>query len=78
MGHFNPEKKFFLKVKKCPFFWAKVPYLENEKGISWMNALFCWKESALFAVSSKDSVKAISDVIETPYFQKILFDSWTK
>jgi hypothetical protein len=43
---------------------AKVP----EKSISWMNALFCWKESALFS-SSKDSVKAISDVIETPYFR---------
>jgi hypothetical protein len=34
-----------------------------------MNALFCWKESAIFAVF-KNSVKAISDIIETPYFQK--------
>jgi hypothetical protein len=40
----------FLKVKKVPFFWAKVPHLKNEKSIYWMNALFCWKESALFAV----------------------------
>jgi hypothetical protein len=25
-------------------------HLKNEKSVSWMNALFCWKESALFAV----------------------------
>ena len=24
----------FLKVKKVPFFWAKVPQLQNEKSIS--------------------------------------------
>ena len=35
-----------------------------------MNALFCWKELCPFS-SSKDSVKAISDIIETPYFQNI-------
>jgi hypothetical protein len=40
-----------------------MPHLKNEKSISWINALFFWKENAFFAV---DSVKAISDVIETP------------
>jgi hypothetical protein len=35
-----------------------------------MNALFFWKESALFAVR-----KAISDVIETPYFKTFSFGS---
>jgi hypothetical protein len=39
----NMLPHLFLKVKK-------VPHLENEKSISGMNALFCWKESALFAV----------------------------
>ena len=39
------------------------------------HALFCWKESSLLACGSKDSVKAISDVAETPYFQKFSFDS---
>jgi hypothetical protein len=38
-----------------------------------MNALFCWKESALFAVVK--TVNAISDVLETPYFQKFLCGS---
>jgi hypothetical protein len=28
-----PPHTHFLKVKKCPFFWAKVPYLKNEKSI---------------------------------------------
>jgi hypothetical protein len=37
-----------------------------------MNALFCWKESALFAVV-KTAAKAISDVIEAPYFQTFSF-----
>jgi hypothetical protein len=40
----------FLKVKKVPFWGAKVLHLQNVKSISWINALFCWKESALFAV----------------------------
>jgi hypothetical protein len=30
-GHVPPN---FLKVKKVPFFWAKVPHLKNEKSIS--------------------------------------------
>ena len=38
MGHVSPPH-FFFKVKRCPFFWAKVPHLKNEKSISWMNAL---------------------------------------
>ena len=41
-----------------------------------MNALFCWKESALFAVvktRSYDSVKAISDVIETRFILVVFF-----
>jgi hypothetical protein len=37
-----------------------------------MNAIFCWKENALFAVILNDTVNAISDVIETPYFQNRL------
>jgi hypothetical protein len=42
-----------------------MPHLKNEKSISSINALFFWKENVC---SSKDSIKAISDVIETPYF----------
>jgi hypothetical protein len=50
-GGMCPPPSLSLKVKKCPFtVWVKVPHLKNEKSISWMNALFCWKESALFAV----------------------------
>jgi hypothetical protein len=49
MGACAPPPTHFKSGKKCPFFWAKVPHLKNEKSITWMNALFCWKESALFA-----------------------------
>jgi hypothetical protein len=40
-------------LKKVPFLGAKVAHLQNEKSISRMNALFYWKESALFAVVKK-------------------------
>jgi hypothetical protein len=41
----------FLKVKKVPFFWAKVPQLQNEKKyfLNKRPLLICWKESAFFA-----------------------------
>jgi hypothetical protein len=75
-GHVPPPH-FFWKWKKCPFFWAKVSRLKNEKSISWMNALFCRETKSPFR-SSKASVNAISDVIETPYLQKFSFCSWTR
>jgi hypothetical protein len=60
----------FLKVKKVPFFWAKVPQLQNEKKY-FLNKRPLLLERKCLSCSSKDSIKAISDVIETPYFQKI-------
>jgi hypothetical protein len=60
----------FLKVKKVPFFWAKVPQLQNEKK-------YFLNKPPSFAGKKvpKDSIKAISDVVETPYFQKFSFGS---
>jgi hypothetical protein len=34
IGAMSPPPPTFLKVKKCPFFWAKVSHLKNEKSIS--------------------------------------------
>jgi hypothetical protein len=64
----------FLKVKKVPFFWAKVPQLQNEKKY-FLNKLPLLLERKCLFYSSKDSIKTISDVIETPYFQKFSFGS---
>jgi hypothetical protein len=77
-----PEKykeNFFLyisgeKVKKVPFFCAKVPQLQNEKKYFLNKRPLLLERKCLFC-SSKDSIKAISDVIETPYFQKFSFGS---
>jgi hypothetical protein len=65
--------------EKVTFFWAKVPHLKNEKSISWMNGIksISLLERKCPFCSSKDSVKAISEVIETPYFQTFSFGSWT-
>jgi hypothetical protein len=62
MGHVPPPPPpLFLKVKKVPFFLGlNAPFKERKK---------------YFLSSSKDSVKAISDVIETKYFQKFSFGS---
>jgi hypothetical protein len=70
----NVPPPLFLKVKKVPFFWAKVPQLQNEKKYLLNKRPLLLERKCLFC-SSKDSIKAISDVIETPYFQKFSFGS---
>jgi hypothetical protein len=51
MGHVLPPPHFFKSGKSALFQGpVKSAHLKNEKSSSWMNAFFCWKESALFAV----------------------------
>ena len=64
----------FLKVKKVPFFLGlNAPFKERKKYFLNKRPLFLERKCPFR--SSKDSVKAISDVIETAYFQKISFGS---
>ena len=68
----------FLKVKKVPFFLGlNAPFKERKKYFLNKRPLFLERKCPFH--SSKDSVKAISDVIamviETPYFQKFSFGS---
>jgi hypothetical protein len=64
----------FLKVKKVPFFLGlNAPFKERKK--YFLNKRHLFLERKCPFRSSKDSVKAISDVIETAYFQKFSFSS---
>jgi hypothetical protein len=64
----------FLKVKKVPFFLGlNAPFKERKKYFLNKRPLFLERKCPFR--SSKDSVKAISDVIETPYFKKFSFGS---
>jgi hypothetical protein len=68
----------FLKVKKVPFFLGlNAPFKERKKYFLNKRPLFLERKCPFH--SSKDSVKAISDVIamviETPYFQTFSFGS---
>jgi hypothetical protein len=55
-----------LKVKKVPFFLGlNAPFKERKK--YFLNKRLLFLERKCPFRSSKDSVKAISDVIETPY-----------
>jgi hypothetical protein len=64
----------FLKVKKVPFFLGlNAPFKERKKYFLNKRPLFLERKFPFR--SSKDSVKAISDVIETAYFQKFSFGS---
>ena len=55
----------FLKVKKVPFFLGlNAPFKERKMYFSNKRPLFLERKCPFR--SSKDSVKAISDVIETP------------
>jgi hypothetical protein len=57
----------FFKVKKVPFFLGlNAPFKERKKYFLNKRPLFLERKCPFR--SSKDSVKAISDVIETPYF----------
>jgi hypothetical protein len=61
--------KLFLKVKKVPFLLGlNAPFKERKKYFLNKRPLFL--ETKCPFRSGKDSVKAISVVIETPYFQK--------
>jgi hypothetical protein len=64
----------FLKVKKVPFFLGlNAPFKERKEYFLNKRPLFLERKFPFR--SSKDSVKAISDDIETPYFQKFSFGS---
>ena len=64
----------FLKVKKVPFFLGlNAPFKERKKYFLNKRPLFLERKCPFR--SSKDSVKAISDVTETPYFKKFSFGS---
>jgi hypothetical protein len=64
----------FLKVKKVPFFLGlNAPFKERKK--YFLNKRPLLLERKCPFRSSKESVKAISDVIETPYFKKFSFGS---
>ena len=57
----------FQKVKKVPFFLdLNAPFKERKNYFLNKRPLFLERKCPF--CSSKDSVKAISDVIETPYF----------
>jgi hypothetical protein len=74
MGICAPPPHTFLKVKKVHFFLGlNAPFKERKK--YFLNKLPLFLERKCPFRSSKDSVKAISDVIETPYFQKFSFGS---
>ena len=65
-GHVPPPPK----VKKVPFFLGlNAPFKERKKYFLNKRSLFL--ERKCHFCSSKETVKAISDVIETPYFQKM-------
>jgi hypothetical protein len=64
----------FLKVKKVPFFLGLNGPFKNRKKY-FLNKRPLFLERKCPFRSSKDSVKAISDVIETPYFKKFSFGS---
>ena len=69
-----PPPPLFLKVKKVPFFLGlNAPFKERKKYFLNKRPLFLERKCPFR--SSKDSVKAISDVIETPYFKKFSFGS---
>jgi hypothetical protein len=52
-----------FKSEKSALLGAKVPHLQNEKSTSWIDALFCWKESALFSVVKKTIfVRLVNDI----------------
>jgi hypothetical protein len=73
-GACAPPPTLFLKVKKVPFFLGlNAPFKERKKYFLNKRPLFLERKCPF--CSGKDSVKAISDVIETPYFQKISFGS---
>jgi hypothetical protein len=73
-GQWGRVPPTFLKVKKVPFFLGlNAPFKERKKYFLNKRPLFLERKCPFR--SSKDSVKAISDVIETPYFQKISFGS---
>jgi hypothetical protein len=59
--------------KKCCFSGLKCPihFKKKEKSISWKNARLLLERKWAFC-RSKDSVKAISDVIETTHVQKFV------
>jgi hypothetical protein len=62
------------KWKKVPFFLGlNAPFKERKKYFLNKRPLFLERKCPFR--SSKDSVKAISDVIETAYFQKFSFGS---
>jgi hypothetical protein len=64
----------FLKVKRMPFFLGlNAPFKERKKYFLSKRPLFLERKCPFR--SSKDSVKAISDVIETPYFENFSFGS---
>jgi hypothetical protein len=64
----------FLKVKKVPFLLGlNAPFKERKKYFLNKRPLFLERKCP-FRIS-KDSVKAISDVIETTYFKNFSFGS---
>jgi hypothetical protein len=68
-GDLCPPPPIFLKVKKVPFFLGlNAPIKERKKYFLNKRPLFLERKCPFR--SSKDSVKAISNVIETPYFKK--------
>ena len=73
-GNWGMCPPLFLKVKKVPFFLGlNAPFKERKKYFLNKRPLFLERKCPFR--SSKDSVKAISDVIETAYFQKFSFGS---
>jgi hypothetical protein len=64
----------FFKSEKVPFFLGlNAPFKERKKYFLNKRPLFLERKCPFR--SSKDPVKAISDVIETPYFKKFSFGS---
>ena len=72
-GGMCPPPTFFRSEKSALFSGLKWPIKERKKYFLNKRPLFLERKCPFR--SSKDSVKAISDVIETPYFQKFSFGS---
>jgi hypothetical protein len=66
---------FFKREKSALFSGLKCPIQRTKKYFLNKRPLFLERKCPFR--SSKDSVKAISDVTETPYFKNFSFGSWT-